>query len=145
MKNSKSVLLIEDDEDDQDFFIEAISGIENIRLYHIAKNGKEAIDKLKSSSILPDIIFTDVNMPVMDGIECFLEIIKNPRTTNIPVVFLSSDTGKRALVSQLGAKGFIQKSHDNDTLIKQLAQMISINIPSNNYIPSHRVQPAISI
>lgn len=145
MKNSKSILLIEDDEDDQGFFLEAISAIENTRLYDIAKNGKEAINKLKNSALLPDIIFTDINMPIMDGIECFLEIIKNPRTKNIPVVFLSSDTGKRAIVTQLGAKGFIQKSHDNDTLIKQLAQMISINISTNNYIPSHRVQPVISI
>lgn len=145
MKNSKSILLIEDDEDDQGFFIEAINGIDNIRLYHIAKNGKEAIDKLKNSAALPDIIFTDINMPKMDGIECFLEIIKNPRTKNIPVVFLSSDTGKRALTSQLGAKGFIQKPSDNHTLSLQISQMIKLSFPSNNYLPNYIAQPALSI
>jgi len=130
MKKTKRILLIEDDEDDQGFFIEAISGIQNIMLYHIAKNGKEAIDKLKNSEVLPDIIFTDINMPLMNGIECFLEIVKNPRTKNIPVVFLSTDTGQKALVVKLGAKGFIQKPTDNQTLSRQLSQMVmSISSP----------------
>ncbi|MFD2523906.1 response regulator [Emticicia soli] len=133
MKKTNSVLLIEDDEDDQSFFIEAISGIQNTVLCHIACNGKEAIDKLKNSIVLPDIIFTDINMPLMNGIECFLEIVKNPRTKNIPVVFLSTDTGQKAHVFQLGAKGFIQKPTDFHILSKQLSQMI-VSIASTEMV-----------
>jgi CheY-like chemotaxis protein len=125
MNTSKSILLIEDDEDDQGFFIEAISGIKDLSLYHIANNGKEAIDKLKNSIVLPDIIFTDVNMPVMNGFECFSELIKNPRTRHIPVVFLSTDTRQRDLAYQLGAKGFIHKPSDTFTLSTKLSQMIT--------------------
>jgi CheY-like chemotaxis protein len=125
MNTPKSILLIEDDEDDQGFFIEAISGIKHTWLYDIANNGKEAIDKLKKSIVLPDIIFTDVNMPLMNGFECFSELIKNPRTKHIPVVFLSTDTSQKELAYQLGARGFIHKPSDTFTLSKQLSQIIT--------------------
>jgi CheY-like chemotaxis protein len=145
MKKSTSILLIEDDEDDQGFFIEAISGIEHTMLYHIAKNGKDAIDKLKNSTVLPDIIFTDINMPLMNGVECFLELLKNPRTKNIPVVFLTSDTGQREFVYQLGAKGYIQKPSDSHTLSKQLSLSINHNFPTSNYMPNLKAQPFLAI
>ena len=57
MKKLKSILLVEDDEDDQFFFIEAMSKIENATLYAVANNGKEAIDWLENSPTLPDTIF----------------------------------------------------------------------------------------
>ena len=59
MKKSKSNLLVEDDKDDQSFFINALNKIENTTLYDVANNGKEALDKLKKSVVLPDVIFTD--------------------------------------------------------------------------------------
>lgn len=124
MKQLKSVLLIEDDEDDQWFFIEAIKDISNVSLYHVANNGSAALDKLKNSAILPDIIFSDINMPLMNGIECFLEIIKTPRTRHIPVVFISSDTSKKELVYKLGAKAFIEKKSDKQTLSELLKQIV---------------------
>lgn len=125
MNTSKSILLIEDDEDDQEFFTEAISGIQSAWLYHIANNGKEAIDKLKNSIVLPDIIFTDVNMPLMNGFECFSELLKNPRTRHIPVVFLSTDTSQKELAYELGARGFIHKPSDAYTLSTKLSQVIN--------------------
>eukprot|EP01035_Chromulina_nebulosa_P054372 gene54372-74484_t len=77
MMQSKSILLVEDDKDDQEFFIEAIKDIENVTLYFVANNGKEALDKLRNSKVLPDLIFTDINMPVMNGIECLTAIIED--------------------------------------------------------------------
>ena len=125
MKTSKSILLVEDDIDDQEFFIEALSNIENVTLYAVANNGKEALDKLKDSEILPDIIFTDINMPVMNGIECLSELIKNPQTMNIPVFILSSSTPHGELACTLGAKAFIKKPGDSKMLRDQLEVMIN--------------------
>ncbi len=118
-------MLIEDDEDDQEFFVEAISGIRNTKLFYIARNGKEAIEMLSTTEVLPDIIFTDINMPLMNGIECFLKIVKNPLTRNIPVVFLSTDVEQKSLLFNLGAKAFIQKPNDSETLCSELLQVIS--------------------
>lgn len=100
------------------------SGIRDTKLFYIARNGKEAIEMLRTTKVLPDIIFTDINMPLMNGIECFLEIVKNPQTQNIPVVFLSTDAAQKSLLFQLGAKGFIQKPNDSDTLCNKLTEAI---------------------
>jgi CheY-like chemotaxis protein len=85
MKIAKSILLVEDDKDDQIFFIQALSEIENATLFHIANNGKEALEKLANCTVFPDLIFTDINMPVMNGTEFLSAIMKNPYTQNIPV------------------------------------------------------------
>jgi CheY-like chemotaxis protein len=126
MRNSKSILLIEDNKHDQFFFIQAISEIPNLTLYDIAQNGKEALELLRESNSLPDMIFSDINMPVMDGIECLSEIIKNPGLKDIPVVILSSDISKAKLLNQMGAKFFIEKPADFiilQSLIEQVMEM----------------------
>ena len=125
MKSLKSILLIEDDIDDRDFFLEALSEIENASLYHVACNGKEALEQLQQSSILPDIIFSDINMPVMNGIECLSEIKMNPRTKNIPVFILSSSVDDAALVHNLGAKAFIVKPNSFRMLQQQIQKIIN--------------------
>jgi hypothetical protein len=56
MPTLKNIFLVEDDADDQGFFLEALSNIKNANLYGIANNGKEAFDKLIHSDKIPDLI-----------------------------------------------------------------------------------------
>jgi CheY-like chemotaxis protein len=144
MKTAKSILLVEDDQDDQIFFIEALSEIENATLYDVANNGKEALDRLQNQVMLPDLIFMDINMPMMNGIECLTEIIKNPKTTNIPVVMLTTDTGRIELARKSGAKAFIKKPSDGKTLRGQLQQMISLDFIADCHIANQTFQTAVS-
>ena len=74
----KYILLVDDDIDDQEFFIDALGAIENANLFGVANNGKEALALLANSVPLPDHIFMDFNMPVMNGIECLTENRKKP-------------------------------------------------------------------
>ena len=127
MKKLKSILLVEDDEDDQFFFIEAMSKIENATLYAIAKNGKEALDCLENSSTLPDIIFMDINMQIMNGIECLTLIMKNPLICTIPVVMLTTSSAQKELAHSLGAKAYIKKPWDEKLLYAQIEQMINLD------------------
>jgi len=136
MKNSKNIFLIEDDKDDQDFFTEALSEIENANLFAIANNGKEAIEKLKNSAILPDLIFMDINMPLMNGIECLISVSKNSLTKNIPVVMLTTDTEKMELVQKLGAKAFIKKPSNGKILREKIEQMINLDFIVESRIAS---------
>jgi CheY-like chemotaxis protein len=92
MKTSKSILLIEDDKDDQEFFMEAMRANENATVCRVVNNGREALEFLRTASVMPDLIFSDINMPEMDGIECLAAIQNNPFTKNIPVVMLSTST-----------------------------------------------------
>src|ERR1041384_7981528 len=97
MNTQKTIFLVEDDTDDQMFFTECIEKIQNATLFDVANNGREALDKLEKSPTLPDMIFMDINMPYINGLECLTEIIRNPRTKNISVVMLSTDAGQAEL------------------------------------------------
>jgi len=124
MKASKSILLIEDDKDDQEFFREALKKIENVTLCDVASNGQEALAHLQDFSTLPDFIFSDINMPVMDGIECLAELKLNPRTKDIPVIILSSSTAHSVMVCSLGAKAFVKKPDNFNLLCAEIQNII---------------------
>jgi DNA-binding response OmpR family regulator len=53
--------------------------------------GHEALRFLQQAETLPDIIFLDINMPAMNGKECLLEIRKNSRYNDIPIVMYSTN------------------------------------------------------
>jgi CheY-like chemotaxis protein len=125
MTSVKNIFLVDDDTDDQEFFVEAISGLKNISLSGMANNGKEALNILNNSTLLPDFIFLDFNMPFMNGIQCLCEIKKFPRTKDIPVIMLSSALEQAELSRELGAKGFIKKCDDVTTFRKELHRVIN--------------------
>jgi CheY-like chemotaxis protein len=140
MKKTNSILLVDDDKDDQIIFIAALNEIENTTLYDVAENGKEALDKLKNSLFLPDLIFIDINMPVMNGIECLTEIIKNPNLNKIPIVIISSSSPPKDVIHKCGSPTFIKKTSDQITLRINIEQAIysntAINNKSNQYFSS---------
>ncbi|MGZ3909786.1 MAG: response regulator [Flavisolibacter sp.] len=86
----QSVILAEDDPDDQDFFKEALSEISSLIQLTGVKNGDELMTLLES--FIPDIIFLDLDMPYKNGLECITEIRANPQLQNIPIVIFSSTT-----------------------------------------------------
>jgi len=133
VNNPKNVLLVEDDKDDQMFFTEALMEIENVTLFDIANNGSEALSKLENAAILPDIIFMDINMPLMNGINCLEVMLKKPVIREIPVVFLTTDISKIEIAYKLGAKGFIEKPNDGKTLRRVMEEMINLNLIADSY------------
>ncbi len=74
-----------------------------------AANGKEALELMKNNWV--DIVLTDYNMPVMDGLE-FIKIIKNDDLSkDIPVVVISTE-GNESKIKEFmdcGAVGYITK------------------------------------
>ncbi len=132
MKTSRSILLVEDDKDDQEFFILALQGIENATLYDVANNGMEALAKLQHAEVFPDLIFSDINMPLMNGMEYLTEMARSPIMKNIPVVMLTTDRFMVELAMKLGARACIEKPADEKTLRNRLEQMISLNCSETN-------------
>ena len=139
MKNLISILLVEDDKDDQEFFIDAINEIDNAHIYDVANNGREALVKLENPGSYPDLIFMDINMPLMGGIECLTCISQNPQISNIPVIILSSSIPHIEIVRSLGARGFMEKPDNGHKLRTQLEVMINTDfmdewqISNNNF------------
>ena len=130
---SKTILLVEDDVDDQEFFVEAVNKIENASVYQIANNGQDALDKLEKESIYPDLIFMDINMPMMNGLDCLVEMSKDPRIQNIPVIMLSTSDNQQDEARQRGARAFLKKVADPKLLRTQIETMVNFDFAINHF------------
>lgn len=93
-------------------------------LVEIAVHGEDALKKLKSQNC--DIVITDIQMPVMDGMALTRAICRDPQYKNMPVVIVSgldSEEHKRQGL-EAGAKGYITKGQFNqDTLIELIERL----------------------
>jgi CheY-like chemotaxis protein len=133
MEKIKSILLVDDSKSDRLLFKMALEEIPNGKMYGEAQEGTEALAMLKSAEELPDLIFLDINMPGMDGLECLANIIIDPRTVNIPVVMLSSDIAHAETTRKLGARAFVQKPFDGELHV-HIEKMINLDFAANNDI-----------
>jgi signal transduction histidine kinase/DNA-binding response OmpR family regulator len=118
------MLLIVEDSSDVVLYLQAILKYE-YRI-EVAENGY--IGLKKALEIIPDIILSDVMMPVMDGIE-MLEKIKNDiRTSHIPVVMLTAkaDIDSRLTGLERGADSYLAKPVDEKELHIQLRNLIKL-------------------
>ena len=100
--------------DDQEINVEILSSmLEGSYSVHAAYNGKEALEILDKTDV--DLVFLDLQMPVMDGFETLQNIKKDQRFRNLPVIFLTSETDSfsEAKGLALGAVDYIRKPYDN--------------------------------
>jgi CheY-like chemotaxis protein len=115
------ILLVDDDTDDQLFFVDAIQHIDSGISIEFANDGEEALDKLISSTNLPDLVFLDINMPKMDGRRCLRAIRSNTRLNQLKVVVISTTIppNDEELFRMLGAE-YMVKPDDFEQLIREL-------------------------
>jgi len=90
-----------------------------------ANNGQVALDKLKSGT-RPNLILTDINMPVMGGLELIGKVRATPGLKFTPILTLTteSDTTKRDEGKRAGATGWIVKPVSGDDLIKVIKKVL---------------------
>jgi sigma-B regulation protein RsbU (phosphoserine phosphatase) len=83
----------------------------------MAENGKDALQKVEIFE--PDLILMDVIMPEMDGFETCQALKANPKTSHIPVLFLSglTDVKSRTQGYRLGAVDYVNKPIDRNELV----------------------------
>jgi CheY-like chemotaxis protein len=104
------ILIIDDDEDDCDLFIDAVQVVDSAADCVKAFNGKNAIELL-STEYKPDFIFLDINMPVFDGKWCLNAINNLQNMVGIPVIIYTTSKRKADIedTKNLGAVYFITK------------------------------------
>jgi two-component system chemotaxis response regulator CheY len=90
-----------------------------------ANNGQQALDKLKAGA-KPDLILTDVNMPVMGGLEMIQKVraLSGFRFTPILTLTTESEAAKRAEGKRLGATGWLVKPILGNDLLKVIKQVL---------------------
>lgn len=126
MATSGPIILVDDDPEDEEIFREILQqlGIQN-KLIHFDVCS-EAFNYLTTTSDKPLIIFSDINLPIKNGIEFKRDIDEDPylREKSIPFVFLSTSTDERSVntaYKELTVQGFFKKSssfQDLKSLIK---------------------------
>lgn len=89
-----------------------------------AVNGAEGLMAAKGSSF--DLIVTDLNMPVMDGLTMIEELRKLPAQAGVPIIFLTteSDPDLKARAKAAGATGWLTKPFDPESLVKIVKKVL---------------------
>ncbi len=100
------IILIVDDEPDILFVLEVILRSAGYRVIE-ANHGASALEVL--SELVPDLIITDLMMPVMDGHELIARVREDPVTTSIPVIVLTAYPGVAAHAETTMKKPFLAK------------------------------------
>jgi CheY-like chemotaxis protein len=133
-----NILLIEENKDDEALFRQAILEFPEKLSVFSCHDGEEAINffrKLEESSALffpkPDLIFLDLYLPIITGIDVLKDIKRRPSLQNIPVVIFSRNASHDEMLRSycLHASGFINKSFSypevRDQIHKTLAYWIN--------------------
>jgi CheY-like chemotaxis protein len=124
------ITLADDDEDDRLFFTDAFEELKINTIVNTVKNGRELLNLINDpEAILPNIIFLDLNMPILNGIECLKEIKQNDRFKDIVIAIYSTSSSDQDVEDTfvLGANIYIKKPSNFNTLKKVLSDIVTIN------------------
>jgi len=125
--DKKLLLLADDDIDDTEMFCEALAVVDKDVICHCAKNGREALKILSDLNEKPQLIFLDLNMPVLSGWDCLKIIKKDLRFKEIPVIMISTSSHQNDMhtASELGAICYFVKPNSFTDLKNVLDEIIS--------------------
>ena len=119
-----TVLIVEDDTDLRRYLCNELKA----RNYAVleAENGKDGLEQAAAS--LPDIIVTDLMMPVMNGMELCEALKQNDTTNHIPIAMLTARTDENVEIEGLnaGADEYITKPFDMEVLTVRLKNLLEI-------------------
>lgn len=133
-QHSLSILLVDDDQDDQFFFREALTHIElDIRL-SVANNHQEAAKFL--SAYTADLIFLDINMPVINGKDSLKYIRENKKFNKVKVIMFTTSSSDKDIETcyELGANLYVTKPLSTSyysSILQKIFQLSSQNLLHN--------------
>ncbi len=122
-------ILITDDDPD---FVMSIKELLTSKGYSVfvATNGREAVDRIMSIDI--DVLILDLRMPVLNGLETYLELKKAGRAvpTIIITAFADEETGTIERLRALSVSGVLRKPFDPGELLKELERLTNERCPA---------------
>lgn len=118
-------LIADDDPDDVSLFYEALKLIAPGMTCISVESGVEVFELLAKHQVdKPDIIFLDINMPLMNGWECLRKLKSSPDYRDIPAIMYSTSSAKKDInqAYSLGASLFLTKPED----FRELCQILEV-------------------
>ena len=125
-----SIILADDDEDDRLFFKDAFEELKINTNVTTCFDGVDLMDYLsKPETILPNILFLDLNMPRKNGFECLLEIRKDLKYKDVAIAIYSTSSSEEDIENTFihGANIYIKKPSEFTTLKKVLSEVVTLN------------------
>lgn len=135
MHKNRVLFIVDDDEDDINLFVEAVNEIDETIKCFKAKNGEEALNRLRELEMLPAIIFLDLNMPKIDGWAVLKQLKASANFQHIPVVIYSTsrDAQDKIKALQLGASDFLLKPDSFTILCRELSRTIRVHTETETW------------
>jgi two-component system response regulator len=122
LHESKTILLVEDNPDDEALTLRALEKSHIKNQVVVARDGAEALDYLlatgkdgaRASENLPQVVLLDLKLPKVDGLEVLRRVRADARTKRLPVVILTSSKEEQDIVASydLGANSYVRKPVD---------------------------------
>jgi two-component system response regulator len=148
---SKSILLVEDNPDDEALTLRALKKNNIMNEVTVARDGAEALDYLfcrgahagRDVNVQPAITLLDLKLPKVDGLEVLKEIRANPSTQVLPVVILTSSKEEQDLLNgyRLGANSYIRKPVDFNQFMDAVRNLGLYWLVLNESPPGHGGKP----
>jgi two-component system response regulator len=140
---NKTILLVEDNPDDEALTLRALRKNHILNEVVVARDGVEALDYLfgtgrhegRDTDIQPHLVLLDLKLPKIDGLEVLRSMRADPRTRLQPVAVLTTSNEERDIVSSyaLGANSYIRKPVDFDQFMEAVRQLglywLVVNVP----------------
>ena len=141
---AKEILLVEDNSDDIELTVMALKEAKITNPVVVARNGVEALDYLfgtgahagRDTAVQPVVVFLDIKLPLLNGIDVLKRMRADERTRRTPVVMLTSSTEQAdiARTYDLGANSYVRKPVDFAEFSEAVRQLgvywLGLNEPS---------------
>ena len=105
------IIIAEDDIDDGEIIEQSFAKHPSFLKISLVKNGKELLEFLKNGHDKPDVILTDINMPIINGLEALMEISNDTELSKITTFAYSTSINPiyESKCMQYGVKAFLVK------------------------------------
>lgn len=128
-KSNLHIIIAEDDIDDADVITETFTNNPSFSKVSLVANGEELLNYLKNTATEnPDVILTDINMPIVDGIEALQEILNTTELKDIPcfVYSTSINPSYKEKCDDLGVKAYLIKPYSFEAFAEIPKTILSI-------------------
>jgi two-component system response regulator len=130
---SKFILLVEDNPDDEELTLRALSKAKVDTEVVIARDGQEAVDflfgagdfKQRNTDEMPQVVLLDLKLPKLNGVDVLKQMRRHPRTRLLPVVVLtsSSEDEDKVRCYESGANSYVCKPVESTAFIEAVTRL----------------------
>ncbi len=125
MTTEYTCLVVEDSPMMRQLLVFALSRVKNLKVTE-ADDGVDGLRKLAASKF--DLILTDINMPIMDGLKLVKRVRSDPMHKDTPIIIITTEgsTEDRSRALQLGANAYITKPIQAPQVIAKVKELLKI-------------------